>query len=147
MLTDYTWVARTPWQFHYGPIQKSRWRPLSYVFYDATLSFLRMDVFYGTVSWQWCICYDIVYMYTTRVWFNQNIFYIIITIDSEKYSISDGLSKSLVIWNQPVVMTVTTSPHVMERASPPHSTPDRRWYRHQHHWIERRPVVLVTIGS
>jgi len=24
VLTNYTWVARTPWQFHYGPSHESR---------------------------------------------------------------------------------------------------------------------------
>ena len=35
--------------------------------------------------------------------------------------------QSLGIWNQLVVM---------ERASPPHSTPDRQWYRHQQRLIQ-----------
>jgi hypothetical protein len=24
VLTDYNWVARTPWEFHYGPSHESR---------------------------------------------------------------------------------------------------------------------------
>jgi hypothetical protein len=82
-----------------------------------------------------------------RFWCNRNNISIIITIDSRKCSISDGLSKLLVIWNQPVVMIVTISPHstiVMERSSSSHSMLDRCWYCYQHRRIEQWPVVLVT---
>jgi hypothetical protein len=48
------------------------------------------------------------------------------------------------------VIIVTTPPHstaVMERASPPHSAPDRCWNRHQHRRIERGPAVLITTSD
>ena len=47
----------------------------------------------------------------------------IITIDSEKYSISDGLSKSLVIWNQPAMIVVRTLPKNDTRVVIDNTTP------------------------
>jgi hypothetical protein len=92
----------------------------------SNMSFLWLDVFYGTVSWQWCICYDIVYMYTTWVWCNRNNISIIIIIDSRKCRITDGLYKSLVIWNRPVVMVAATPPQV------------QWWWRGLHLYIVRQ---------
>ena len=60
--------------------------------YSNSMSFLWFNGFYGIVSWQWCICYHIVYMYTTWVGCNRNNISIILQLILEKCSTTAGLS-------------------------------------------------------
>ena len=59
VLTDYTWVAITPWEFHYGPSLKSLMETIAICNEGAnvlhlvmSVSFWQMDLFYGIVSWK-----------------------------------------------------------------------------------------------
>ena len=52
VLTDYTWVARTPWEFHYGPSRESRCMETAIVVCNtgANVLHLVMPVSFGLCS-------------------------------------------------------------------------------------------------
>lgn len=58
--------------------------PVSLFVFSNDMSLLWMDLFYRTVSWQWCICSYIVYIYTTLVCVLEIIFVLLLQLYSEK---------------------------------------------------------------
>jgi hypothetical protein len=111
-----------------------------------------INMFYGTVSWQWCmyvmtLC---IYVYDLGSSVIEIIFLLLSQLILENAVSVTACQNHWWYGINRVVMIVTKVPHstaVMERDSPLHSMPDRCWYRHQHRQIDSMTAVLITTSA